>query len=610
MLDPRVYRAGFLPVLVALVLVAFSLGERPAPTTTALPGDAFDAERALTGPDGLTTLAAEFPERRAGSPGDAALADRVEEGLRACDPAAATVTDGPGPRLEGCGFETTRRSFRGETATGVRDLELVIGTRAGTSARRVVVVAHRDALSRPGLAELSGTAALLELSRLYEGRRLRKTLVLVSSTGGAEGLAGARELARALDDPGDAPVDAVLVLGDLASERPRRPFVVGASSTAATAPVALRRTVEAAVRQEAGTEPGGARTGGQWARLAVPAALGPQSPLVAAGLPAVALSVTGAVGPAAGAAISEDRLEAFGRAALRAVTAIDARSEPFGPPTADLVVRRKVLPAWAVSILAGALLLPALLAGTDGYFRLRRRHVPLGRWTLWLLLGAAPLLLAWLWLRALDLVGLVDSPPAPLPAVLSPGTAGWVAMAGAVVVAAVAWAGLRPLALRALGLRGSPAAGGPAGAMVVALGAVVVLAWATNPHLALLLVPAAHAWLLVAAPEARMPAPVAVLAVLAALLPPLAALAVTLGALGGGPADWPWTATQLLAGGHVSALAVVAGAVLIACAIAALTVVVGRARAEAAVADRQVTRGPSSYAGPGSLGGTESALRR
>ena len=43
MLDVRVYRAAFLPALIALFVAAFSLQDRPAPTTTGLSADAFDS---------------------------------------------------------------------------------------------------------------------------------------------------------------------------------------------------------------------------------------------------------------------------------------------------------------------------------------------------------------------------------------------------------------------------------------------------------------------------------------------------------------------------------------------------------------------------------------
>ncbi|MDQ3849439.1 MAG: hypothetical protein M3296_02325, partial [Actinomycetota bacterium] len=61
MLDPRIYRAAILPVLFALVLVAFSLQDRPRPVRTTLAPDAFDGERAYGRAQGLLGLAARYP---------------------------------------------------------------------------------------------------------------------------------------------------------------------------------------------------------------------------------------------------------------------------------------------------------------------------------------------------------------------------------------------------------------------------------------------------------------------------------------------------------------------------------------------------------------------
>jgi hypothetical protein len=157
----------------------------------------------------------------------------------------------------------------------------VTGVGPGLSSRRIVVLATATR-STPGLAELSGTAALLELARSSAratereqrasrrpqliGRDLRKTLVLVSTSGGS---GGAR--ARALGARRDRrPIDGVLVLGDLASRG--RQAVGGAVVERARRRrrCSGRRTVEAALRQETGQDAGGAR-----GRRAVGAARGP-----------------------------------------------------------------------------------------------------------------------------------------------------------------------------------------------------------------------------------------------------------------------------------------------------------------------------------------------
>ena len=84
--------------------------------------------------------------------------------------------------------------------------------------------------------------------------------------------------------------------------------------------------------------------------------------------------------------------------------------------------------------------------------------------------------------------------------------------------------------------------------------AVCLVAWAVNPFLALLLVPALHLWLIVASPELR-PRPVAALALVALALVPLALLiSFYAHQLDLGPAGVAWTGVLLLAGGHVTLL--------------------------------------------------------
>ena len=197
-LDLRVYRAAFIPALLALFVVAFSLQGRPSPARTRAIADAFDPARAFGTPairDSLLQLGAAYPDRRPGSSGDAALADRV------------------GDVLGAAGFDVARSTEEGRTVDGPADLETVVGVRPGRSSRRIVVLAHRDALGSPGLAELSGTAALLELARIFRtqvpseeaeqtapgrpqlvGRDLAKTLVLVSTSGGTRRRRGGARL--------------------------------------------------------------------------------------------------------------------------------------------------------------------------------------------------------------------------------------------------------------------------------------------------------------------------------------------------------------------------------------------------------------------------------
>jgi len=583
-LDPRIYRAGFLPILFALVLVGFSLREPPRPLTASLAPDAFDGAAAFRD---LDRLATEAPLRRPGSRGDGLVARRVEETLRAN------------------GFRVNVERFSAETVDGERELQLVVGERAGFSNRRIVVLAHRDALGRGARAELSGTAALLELARVLGGRTLNRTIVLASTSGGTAGLAAAERLAEEVGGSG-APVDAVLVLGDLAGTRTDRPVVVPWSDATAFAPLQLRRTVEAAVAVEARLRPGGVSPGVQLARLAVPLTLGEQGPFNARGLGAVLLSASGERAPAADAPVSAERLTAFGRAALRSVGALDDGGDLPGSET-YLTLERKVLPAWPVRLLAIALLLPVLLAAVDALARVRRRRERVGMWLCRVALAALPFLAAALVAAGLFRVGLIETAPAA--PVAGAGSAPNVAaLASALVVGLLAWLGLRRLGVG----RGAQAgSGGAAAAVVLVLAVAALVVWAANPYASLLLVPALHLWLLAMAPETHLRRPVALALWALGLVPPLLVAYAYMRQFGLDPLELAWMLELLVAGGAVSPFAVLVWSVVLGCTVAALVVVVRTSGESHPDAAAPITvRGPKTYAGPGSLGGTESALRR
>jgi hypothetical protein len=604
-LDVRVYRTAFLPALVALFVAAFALADRPAPASSPLTADAFTKARAFgsaTDParNSLLGLASAFPDRAAGSSGDTGLAQRVADVLGAPDEAHGRPA-----------YQVRRIVTPGRTATGPGELVTIVGTRPGLSSRRIVVLANRDSLDRPGLADLSGTAALLEIARIYKTRELRRTLVLVSTSGATTGFAGARAWAR---DAAGGPVDAVIVLGDLAGAKIRKPWVVGWPDAAKPTPLGLERTLGAAVRAETGSEPGGPHAVGQWARRALPVTVSAQGPIGAAGLPAVLLSESGERGPAPGEPVLPGRLEAFGRAALRAVNAIDAVG-PMDQPAFDnrthgIVTLRNVLPDWAVRLLVGTLLLPVLLVAFDAFFRARRRRVAVLPWLGWLAAAAVPVVVAWLWLRLLGASGILAAPDGPVPPRAFPLERGG---AAAMVSAALAGALLGWLAL-ALARRALPTGGAGAEGLAVATGllacALAAVVWVPNPYAAGVLVPAAHLWLFAAG---GWRGAVAAAALVGGLLAPVLVLAHLGLALHLGPLGLLWGASlAAAAGAGLWSMLVVAA--LAAALAGLLRVLVARRAADRAsggdVKSTIQTRGPLSYAGPGSLGGTESALRR
>ena len=121
----------------------------------------------------------------------------------------------------------------------------MIAERPGsTSASPIVILAHRDAAGTGSKAELSGTAALLELARVFAARETKRTIVLVSTSGGSGGDAGAAATDRHLEELGQhGPFDAAIVLGDVAGRACARPFVVPYSDGFGSAPLQLQRTL-------------------------------------------------------------------------------------------------------------------------------------------------------------------------------------------------------------------------------------------------------------------------------------------------------------------------------------------------------------------------------
>ena len=593
MFDPRIYRAALIPVLFAFVLLAFSLENRPQPLRTPLAPDAFQGDRAFDRAyEAGEGLSERYADRRPGSPGDNDLAREIAG------------------QMESAGFRVRTVEHEGDTIDGPRDLRTVIAQRPGTIDERIVVVAHRDAAGERAEAELSGTAALLELTRIFGApRQARHTLTLVSTSGGSGGAAGARELARTLGGP----VGAVLVLGDLASRNVRAPLVTPWSNDFGASPQRLRATVQEAVRVETGSGSGPPRALSQFARFAMPVTYGEQGALLADGLPAVLLSIGGDAPPAAGAPISRDRLEAFGRAALRTVTALDAAPEtrPIVPEASnrDLLTSRKIVPLWAISLFTGALLLTVLVCAVDALAALRRRRERFGAWLRWTLAGALPFLLAALFALALGWVGLIDAPGAPVaPQALPPSLPALLAVA---LAFALGWVWLRPAALRLLRADTPDRSEPGAGVAVVLVATVAAVAmWVVNPYATALLIPALHVWLFALAPGIRMPR-AGRLAVVALGALPAAAVAVGLArSLDLGVAEAAWELLLLAAGGHISPLSLLLWSVVGGCMVSALLVAAhGRVPADAGEIPITV-RGPKTYAGPGSLGGTESALRR
>ena len=587
MLDPRIYRTGFVAVVLAVVVVAFSLYNEQGSLGTTLAPEAFNGSNATAT---MAKLSAAFPQRRPGSVADAAIADIVAK------------------QVGTYGYVVSRDRFRAQTAEGTRRLDNVVGVRAGLSSGSIVVVSHRDSLRTGAQAEISGTAVLLELARVLAGETQHRTIVLVSTSGDA-GTAGATELARKLGKPADA----VIVLGDMAGSRIRQPIVVPWSNAEVLAPGMLRNTVGAALAAQAQLSAGSISLGGEFAHLAFPMVGSAQGAFGGHGEPAVLLSTSGEHTPAGDEPTSLGRVTSMGRALLQSITALDAGTT-VPAPSAYLLYGGKVIPAWAIRLLVLALILPVLGATIDGMARARRRGHSISRWIVWVLACALPFVLAALVVVGARATGLIGgAPPGPVAVGAFPLQSGGIAalaIAGCVIVLGLLW--LRPFLARRAGIRRSAdlSSPGAAAGLLLVLCTVTIAIWFGNPFAAALLIPALHLWMWVVAPDVQFrPGVLAVLVLAGLAAPVLVALdyALTLG-LGLVGTIWSWA--LLLAGGGVGMLVAVEWSIVLGCALG-VVLIARRSTRQPRHEEVPVTmRGPITYAGPGSLGGTESTLRR
>ncbi len=597
MLNGRLYRAAFAPFLLALALAAFSLGPQPQPLSSTLAPDAFEGRPAFAE---LGQLAARYPDRRPGGAGDRALARYV-----------ASTLEGLGGTAGG-GFSVRTVESEGQTIAGEVSLKTVIAERPGsTSATPILIVAHRDAAAPSSEAELSGTVALLELARVFAARETKRTIVLVSTSGGSGGDAGV----LALPSQVHGPFDAAMVLGDLAGTHTRTPVVVPYSDGFGSAPLQLQRTLVGAITREVGASPGAPSALGQLAHLAFPIAPGEQGPLLADGLPTVLVQVSGERGPSRSEPVSGERLQSYGRAVLDTVDALDTAPDISTAMQTSVLLQRQTVPEWALRLLGLTLLLPSLLAVVDGLARARRRRRRVGRWTLWTLSCSLPFISCAVFAYLLGRLGILTAVPSvPVLASAMPfdGSAATAVVAVALTFA-LAWL-LWSVLIKRVGWDRHPDPDVTGLSLLLVLLLIGLVVWLRNPFTALLLLPAAHLWLLLASPELRPRRPISLALVLVALAPLGLLIAFYAHQLGLGLGGVAWSAVLLVAAGHVGLVGSILWSLAFGCAAAAAMLAVAPTPElvgpESPDGVEVTIRGPLSYAGPGSLGGTQSALRR
>jgi hypothetical protein len=344
----------------------------------------------------------------------------------------------------------------------------------------------------------------------------------------------------------------------------------------------------------------------------LPLTLGEQGPLLSAGVPAVLVQRSGESGPSVGDSVADApaNMGGFGRGILAAISAFDAGPEISGAPTRDLLIGSRVLPSWSIGLLVLAAILPVALSAIDILARTRRRRAPVARWSAWLLLGALPFVLAGLFAVLLGKTGLLPAtPPEPVsPRALPLDGAAAAALVSVVLVFALAWL-LRIALVRRLGAGDLAQAPGAATAMILVLSGLALVVWVFNPFAAALLVLPLHLWMLATTIEPQPPRRLALGVVALGALPLLAVLLLYTERLRLAPPAFAWMTLLAIAGGHIPVGALLAWSLAGSCLVAACAI--SHRRAAARPDDPLVTvRGPVSYAGPGSLGGTDSAMRR
>jgi hypothetical protein len=487
-IDLRLYRFALLAVPIAAVIAMFSLQGVPSPITGGVPPDAFD-------PSSAAPLAKQLADQAAyptpGSAADEAMAEQVKTQFSAID--GATVSE---QRFDG--------SFRGHTV----HLRNLIATLPGESNRQIALIAPRDVAQGSGaVTSAASTAAMLEIADSFSGSSHHKTLVFVSTDGSSIGALGAKRFIRDYSDAGL--LDAAIVLSQPAVQHPTAPLVIPWSTGAQSTASQLSDTANSTVSKETATPAGDEGPLADLFRLALPAGLGEQGPLIEAGLPAVRLSSDGELplDPSQDTPddFSTDTFARLGRSALSLILALDASPGAVEHgPRGYIGLAGNLLPGWTIAMLALSLLLPVALGAGAGLVSAARSPIEAARAFLWAGLRAVPFLGALLVILASALVGLLPSPDFPFdPRIESLGLGGTISVVLAALLYCAMAFFLRPLRPPPAKATSSAA---PAALLLACLAALGV--WAANPYLGLLVALGLQAWLAAATRSAggRLPA--------------------------------------------------------------------------------------------------------
>ncbi len=360
-LNVRLVRVAALVVVPALAALLFSVsttGTLPPPPLEPI----FDQASATSFAEQLTAL---HPSRVPGT-------TEAQEATRWYE-----------ETISGLGLQTTSESWTEDLADlGETELTNVVSVVPGRSDVAIVVVAHRDnagPVQTPG-DNASGTAALIELARGYAARGEmpapvpNRTLVLVSTDGGAFGGAGAAHFAQE-SEYADA-VFAVVVLDGLG--RRGRPRIAVAGDEPRSPARVLVSTASARIAEQTGRPPELPSIATQLVDLGIPFAAGEQGPFLRRGMAAVTITSSEPGDPPvpagdSDAPVAEQRLGQLGRATEALVGSIDISvGRAFRTPD-SVFFGDRAASGWSIRLALVAAVAPFALGVLDLVARGRRR---------------------------------------------------------------------------------------------------------------------------------------------------------------------------------------------------------------------------------------------
>ena len=462
--------------LVPVLVAALAVSEPALPPPPSEPLAEFDGSAAATTAAFMLSLPR---DREPGGEGDLAAANYVRG------------------QLAKLGYQMTVQNFAADLPAQTNvPLRNVIGYLPGRRSQLIAVFAHHDAVGNGVDDNDSSTGVMLELAKELQPLTRERGIVFVSTDGGTSGGQGAAYFAG--NSPLAPRIEAAIVLDSVSAAKgsPIK-IVIRPDIPRGTSPT-LFRTARSAITRVTGQAPVVPGLLDQLSGLAVPYALNEQGPLLARGLPAITLTVGPPPEPSAAVtSLDPDQLGQVGNAAANLVVQMDGATtiEPSGRP--DIFVGSRTVRGWLAEVALVALLAPALACTLDMAARCRRREIAL---------SPAVAALAWrslAWAAALVTLWILPVLPGDL--------ASGVAVAPQANQIGISWAGILLALLagvvvwRFVGrpriapgppstVTGAERTGGLA-AGLLGLGFASALLCATNPFALILVLPAAHLWL-------------------------------------------------------------------------------------------------------------------